>query len=277
MPTVSGTVDSAGPFETVTDIGMPINSPDNLYVIVEDSTGGTALVTNPDNPTAVQSPVWKQWSIDLRVIADEGVNLRNIKNLTIGVGDKNGQSPGGTGTLFVDDIGLHDASLLPSVITISPVDTFEATGDNGTITSINGVAVADLILGTTTFAGDPKHAQFPPADADNFDLSVGASADDEDYVQTVFTMPVTTIFIVEKGGNDTGYIQSLDENGNPLDEPVPFSPAEFKDTGLTGVQGQAVAAAVITLDVPVYGIRILPPDDKPLGFDPTSVSGIPAQ
>ncbi|MFB0554079.1 MAG: PA14 domain-containing protein [Phycisphaerae bacterium] len=110
MPTVSGTVDSAGPFETVMDIGMPINSPDNLYVIVEDSTGGTALVTNPDNPTAVQSPVWKQWSIDLQAIADEGVNLQNIKNLTIGVGDKNGQTTGGIGTLFVDDIGLHDTS-----------------------------------------------------------------------------------------------------------------------------------------------------------------------
>jgi len=276
MPTVSGTVDSAGSFETFRDVGMPINSPDNLYVIVEDNTGGTALVTNPDNPTAVQSPMWKQWSIDLQAIADRGVDLTSIKRLTIGVGDKTGASVGGTGTLFIDDIGLHDTDLMPSVITISPVETFEATGDNGTIISINGVAVADLILGTTTFAGDPKHASFPPEDADNFDLSVGASADDQDYVQTVFTMPVTTIFVIEKGGNDTGYIQSLDENGNPLDEPVPFSPAEFKDTGIKGVQGQAVTAAVITLDVPVYGIRILPPDDKPLGFDPTSISGLAA-
>lgn len=89
-------------------------------------------------------------------------------------------------------------------------------------------------------------------------------------------MPVTTIFIVEKGKNDIGYMQSLDENGNPFDEPVPFSPPEFKDTGLKGVQGQTVAAAVITFDIPVYGIRILPPDDKPLGVDPTSVSGIAA-
>ena len=187
MPTVSGTVDSAGPFETFRDVGMPINSPDNLYVTVEDSAGRTALLTNPDNPTAVQSPVWKQWSINLQAIADQGVNLQSIKNLTIGVGDKNSQTPGGIGTLFIDDIGLHDTSLLPSVITISPVDTFEATGDNGMIVSINGVAVADLIIETTTFAGDPKHALFPPEDADNFDLSVGASADDQAYVQTIWT------------------------------------------------------------------------------------------
>ncbi len=110
MPTVNGTVDSGGPFETFTDIGMPINSPDKLYVIVEDSAGKTAQVMNPDNPTAVQSPVWKQWSIDLQVIANEGVNLQNIKNLTIGVGDKTGQVSDATGTLFIDDIGLHDTS-----------------------------------------------------------------------------------------------------------------------------------------------------------------------
>jgi hypothetical protein len=110
MPTVIGTVDSTGPFETVTDIGMPINSPDNLYVIIEDDTGIPAVVTNPDNPTAVQTPVWKQWSIDLQVIADQGLNLQNIKNLTIGVGDRNGQVSNGTGTLFIDDIGLHNTS-----------------------------------------------------------------------------------------------------------------------------------------------------------------------
>jgi hypothetical protein len=153
----------------------------------------------------------------------------------------------------------------------------EATGDNGMVLSINGYNVGDLILGTTTFAGDPKHAQFRPEDADNFDLSVGASADDQAYVQTMFAMPVTTIFIIEKGGNDTGYMQALDENGEPLDEPTPFLPADFKDTGLTGVQDQKVAAAVIALEVPVYGIRVLPPDDQALGFDPTSVSGVPAQ
>jgi len=122
MPNVTGTVDVAGPFETFMDVGMPINSPDNLYVIVEDSMGGTALVANPDNPIAVQSPVWKQWSIDLQAIADRNVNLQAVKSLTIGVGDKSGAVAGGTGTLFIDDIGLHDTDLMPSVITISPVD-----------------------------------------------------------------------------------------------------------------------------------------------------------
>ena len=111
MPDVTGTVDVTGPFETFMDVGMPINSPDNLYVIVEDSTGSTAVITNPDNPTAVQSPVWKQWSINLQVIADQNVNLQAVKSLTIGAGDKSSAVAGGNGTLFIDDIGLYDTNL----------------------------------------------------------------------------------------------------------------------------------------------------------------------
>ena len=258
------------------DIGMLSNEAEPMYVSVQDGSGTSATVYH-DDPDASLINTWTEWNIDLQEFSDAGVVLTDVSSLSIGFGDADNPQPGGSGLVFFDDIRLYLDSLLPSVITISPVDTFEATGDNGTIVSTNGVAVADLILGTTTFAGDPMHANFPPEDADNFDLSVGASADDQAYVQTVFAMPVTTIFIIEKGGNDTGYMQSLDENGDPLDEPTPFLPADFKDTGLTGVQGQKVAAAVIALEVPVYGIRILPPDDKVLGFDPTSVSGVPAQ
>jgi len=258
------------------DIGMLSNEAEPMYVSVEDGSGTSVTVYHDDSDASLIN-TWTEWNIDLKKFSDAGVVLTDISKLSIGFGDKENPQPSGSGLVFFDDIRLYLESLLPSVIMISPVDTFEATGDSGTIVSINGVAVADLILGTTTFAGDPKHAHFPPEDADNFDLSVGASADDQAYVQTMFAMPVTTIFIIEKGGNDTGYMQALDENGNPLDEPTPFLPADFKDTGLMGVQDQKVAAAVIALEVPVYGIRVLPPDDKALGFDPTSVSGVPAQ
>ena len=113
MPDITGTVDAAGPFEMFMDVGMPINSPDNLYLIVKDNTGGTAVINNPDNPTAVQSPVWKQWSIDLQAIADQNVNLQAVNSLTIGVGDKSSATAGGDGTLFIDDIGLIDINLMP--------------------------------------------------------------------------------------------------------------------------------------------------------------------
>ena len=258
------------------DIGMLSNEAEPMYVSVEDGSGTPATVYHDDSNAALID-TWTEWNINLQEFGNAGVVLTDVSKLSIGFGGADNPQPGGSGLVFFDDIRLYLDSLLPSVITISPVDTMEATGDNGTVLSINGKNVADLILGTTTFAGDPIHADFPPEDADNFDLSVGASADDQAYVQTMFAMPVTTIFIIEKGGNDTGYMQSLDEKGEPLDEPTPFLPADFKDTGLIGVQDQKVAAAVIALEVPVYGIRILPPDDKVLGFDPTSVSGVPAQ
>jgi len=75
--------------------------------LVEDIAGHTAVVINPDSPTAVQSSVWKQWAIDLQAIANQGVSLSSIKNLTIGVGSRAASAPGGAGTLFIDDIGLH--------------------------------------------------------------------------------------------------------------------------------------------------------------------------
>ncbi len=258
------------------DIGMLSNEAEPMYVSVGDGSGTTTTVYH-DDPDAALINSWTEWNIDLKKLSGAGIVLTDVSKLSIGFGDKDNPQLGGSGLVFFDDIRLYLDSLLPSVITISPVETLEATGDSGMVLSINGINVGDLILGTTTFAGDPMHAQFPPEDADNFDLNVGASADDQAYVQTMFAVPVTTIFIIEKGGNDTGYMQALDEKGEPLDEPTPFLPSDFKDTGLMGVQNQKVAAAVIALEVPVYGIRVLPPDDKALGFDPTSVSGIPAQ
>ncbi len=109
MPVVTGAVSPAGPFDTVVDVGMSMNPPEQLYVVVEDSTGRAALVTNPDNPAAVQSPAWTKWMIDLQAIGSQGVNLRTVKTLTIGVGSRAATAPGGAGTLYIDDIGLHDA------------------------------------------------------------------------------------------------------------------------------------------------------------------------
>jgi hypothetical protein len=113
MPSITGSVDTAGPFDTFVDIGVPVNGPDDLYVTVEDTAGATATVPNLDNPTAVQSSKWVQWAIDLQAIADQGINLSSIKNLTVGVGNRTAAAPGGEGTIFIDDIGLHDTDQMP--------------------------------------------------------------------------------------------------------------------------------------------------------------------
>ncbi len=77
------------------------NSPQNLYVIVEDSAGKRATAVNPD-PAAVNVTAWTEWKIPLSDFA--GVNLARVERLYLGVGDKNAPQPDGTGRIYIDDI-----------------------------------------------------------------------------------------------------------------------------------------------------------------------------
>ena len=161
-----------------------------------------------------------------------------------------------------------------SPLLIDPNETLVATGDKGMILSIDGMDPNDLILGTTTFAGDPKWSDQPPEDADNFDLDSDASADDQAYVQTLFDLPVTKIYLVEKGGADSGFIVPLDMSGTPMDIANPFGPANFGKPGYKAFGNQDAALTIITPATQIWGIRILPPADGALGIDPVSVSAI---
>jgi len=82
------------------------NSLEDLYVAIEDAAGHVAVVTN-SNATVL--PAWQEWLIPLSDFA--GVNLNSVKTMYIGVGDRNNPSAGGSGLVFVDDIGVgHPAS-----------------------------------------------------------------------------------------------------------------------------------------------------------------------
>jgi concanavalin A-like lectin/glucanase superfamily protein len=83
-------------------VDQPSNSSEQLYVAVEDSAGHVAVVVNPD-PAATLATAWQEWEIPFTDLA--GVNLGNVKTLYIGIGDRNAPSAGGTGMVFVDDIG----------------------------------------------------------------------------------------------------------------------------------------------------------------------------
>jgi len=77
------------------------NSPADLYVIVEDSAGKKATVTHP---TAVTAATWTLWIIPQGDLAS--VNLARVKKMTIGVGSKAAPTAGGTGLVFIDDLGF---------------------------------------------------------------------------------------------------------------------------------------------------------------------------
>jgi hypothetical protein len=95
------------------DIGISSNSAEIMYVAVGNSTGDPAIVYH-DDPAATQIDTWTEWIIDLNQLADLGVNLADVDNISIGIGDRNNPQPGGSGTVYIDDIRLYPDSILPA-------------------------------------------------------------------------------------------------------------------------------------------------------------------
>ena len=156
--------------------------------------------------------------------------------------------------------------------TIGPLSALTATGNGGMITSINGIPVSDLLLGVTSFPTPPGHAAYPPQNADNFDLSLLCAGDGQPYIDCRFNQPVMSVFFIENGGNDSGFMQALDAAGNPFGDLVEFGTDDFLNTGYLSGNSQVVAGLGVWFLAPAYGVRLLPPTAGTLGFDPTSVS-----
>jgi hypothetical protein len=86
--------------------GGSSNAAEPLYAAVSNSAGAPAVVAY-DDPGAVASSGWKLWLVPLQAFADQGINLSNVDQIAIGLGTKAGMAaPGGSGTLYVDDIRL---------------------------------------------------------------------------------------------------------------------------------------------------------------------------
>ena len=75
-----------------------------VYVQLKDASNKTGTVTA--DASLVSAAKWTEWKISLGQFATAGVNLAKVKTLIIGVGDKAKPAAGGTGVIFVDDIGL---------------------------------------------------------------------------------------------------------------------------------------------------------------------------
>jgi hypothetical protein len=60
-----------------------------------------------DDANASVTDVWTEWPIELSKFADLGVDLTNVDKIAVGLGTQgNTTVPGGSGTLFIDDIRL---------------------------------------------------------------------------------------------------------------------------------------------------------------------------
>ncbi|MGE5297178.1 MAG: PA14 domain-containing protein, partial [Solirubrobacterales bacterium] len=97
---VSMTGDVAGDW-AVADIGVAQggNDPAPVYVALTDAAGNTAVVTHPDNPNVAVDAEWRTWKVLLSSFA--GVDLKNITNVAVGIGD--GQA-GGAGQIQVANV-----------------------------------------------------------------------------------------------------------------------------------------------------------------------------
>ncbi|MHC4494915.1 MAG: LamG-like jellyroll fold domain-containing protein, partial [Planctomycetota bacterium] len=96
--------DAAGQQWTNQDIGILSNDPEPLYVALANNTGTPAVVFH-DDPNASLTNTWTQWNIDLTEFG--GVNLTDVHSIAVGLGDRNNPQPGGSGTMYFDDIRLY--------------------------------------------------------------------------------------------------------------------------------------------------------------------------
>ncbi len=101
---VSSTGAVTGPWQkSAVGTTLRVNDPDMLYVTVEDAAGRS---TTLNWGMAAETGGWTRFLMFLKDLGAAGVNPSAVKRLTIGVGDKTGAKPGGTGLIYIDDIDV---------------------------------------------------------------------------------------------------------------------------------------------------------------------------
>jgi hypothetical protein len=149
--------------------GAPANGAASLYVKINNTK--IAYTGEAGN---LQRRRWNQWNIDLSAVA--AATLKNVSSLVIGV------SSSGTGTLYLDDIGLYKtAPAIPTPVDpgttgliayyamSSNVQDSSGKGNNGTVvgapTYVTGLSASNMALkfnGTTDSVDLGKKDAFNP-------------------------------------------------------------------------------------------------------------------
>jgi len=100
----TGNVNGGWLVETIGAAQPAGNGAGQLYVTLEDASGKTATVSHPAGAGAVFLAGWNEWTIPYSALA--GVNLSRIEAMTIGVGNRTSPAAGGSGIVYIDDIGF---------------------------------------------------------------------------------------------------------------------------------------------------------------------------
>jgi hypothetical protein len=88
--------------------GNATNVAETLYVAIEDNAGNVGVAAHPD-PDAVLVESWQEWVIPYSELTAGGVDLSRAAMIYIGLGDRSNPAAGGTGMVFIDDVGFGTA------------------------------------------------------------------------------------------------------------------------------------------------------------------------
>jgi hypothetical protein len=99
------------------DVGMVSNHAEPMYLALN----GKAVYH--DDPNAVLIDAWTQWTVPLQAFAGQGVDLTSVETLAIGFGDKDNLRPGGSGTVYFDDIRLYRPQAVEGPVSV-PIENF---------------------------------------------------------------------------------------------------------------------------------------------------------
>ena len=83
--------------------GKLTNEAGPLYLAVEDNAGKAGVITHAD-AAAVTATQWFEWKVPLSDLTAAGVNVKAVKTMSIGVGNRTAPTKGGAGSLYIDDI-----------------------------------------------------------------------------------------------------------------------------------------------------------------------------
>jgi hypothetical protein len=92
--------------------GQPGNDAERFYVALEDADGNVHVANYVDSKSVTES-AWHAWNIALQDFNDGGVDLTDVNTIYIGFGDRDNPVTGGSGTVYIDAIRLHQRRCVP--------------------------------------------------------------------------------------------------------------------------------------------------------------------
>ncbi|MDI6448337.1 LamG-like jellyroll fold domain-containing protein [Anaerobaca lacustris] len=121
----------------------PGNAPAPVYVALEDRAGRTAVVTHPD-PEATVITQWQTWEIPFSSFG--GVAMNNVEMMYIGVGNRTNPVAGGSGRIYVDEIGVGRPGVVdPGNSGLVAYYALEGDVEDGSGNGHHGIAVGDPV------------------------------------------------------------------------------------------------------------------------------------